>query len=406
MTSFRLALLNITRRKTPSAIAIVSIALSVACGGILLRLNLVAESRFARLGRGFDAVVGAKAGGIDILLGALGGEGPEPGFLPYKLFESLRSEQTVRFEDGVQTRPSFLKTVSPFLFFAETKNGRVAGTDETFVAATGLKLAEGRWAGGPDEVVLGSLAAEMNPARVGDSIEVTVRAGSRSTGRKITLKIVGIFSPTASAWDSLTYSNVETAQRALGSVDLTDVSIWGPNVLNYFLIHLNPGGFEGLSSLINRRTVGQAILVSEQKERLANLSGTGAEIGVLVTGLVLILGALAVTSMLLTRFEAMSTQIAVLRAIGYHRSQIARWLLWEGLLFGIAACCLGLILDFALFPVVRSLLGEALPSPEIVPSSIFQSAPIWVIAILSTTASVFLPLYRIYRQNIHFSLRT
>src|SRR6478609_3378488 len=133
MSSFRLAWLSLVRRRVATLITIVAIAISVACAGILLRLYHLSASRFDSIGHGWEAVVGAKAGGIEILLNSLNGEGPYPDFLPYVLFESLRAAQTVHFEDGAAADPKYLRTISPFVYFAKLKEFRVAGTDETFV---------------------------------------------------------------------------------------------------------------------------------------------------------------------------------------------------------------------------------------------------------------------------------
>jgi putative ABC transport system permease protein len=410
MTPFKLALLNLSRRRIPSTIAIISIAISIACSGILLRLNKLSEARFSTLGHGGDAIVGAKAGGIEIMLSALNGEGDYPGYLPYKLFQSLRAEQSVRFEDGTQSRPSFIRSIIPFVYFAKYGNFRVVGTDETFLKrpdpTDSPAFKDGRWATEPGEIVIGSQVADQENLQVGNTIAVQPWAGEQVPGgSKIELKITGILASTSSAWDRMLYSNLPTAQKTLASLDLGKISIWGPEVLNYFLVYLEPKGFDALSSLVNRRTVGQAILVSEQKIRLENLTGTGEKLGSFVTILILALSALAVTSMLITRFDAMALQLAVLRAIGYKKGKIGAWLLWEGFLLGITACALGIALDAIGFPIMRSLLSDTLPPADIVQSSILQSAPIWLTAIAATTASVFIPMYRIYHQDIHFSLR-
>ncbi|MEN0057611.1 MAG: hypothetical protein AAGB31_02155, partial [Bdellovibrio sp.] len=133
MNPLRLAFLNLSRRKVSTVIALISIALAVACSGVLLRLNELAESRFETLARGGDALVGAKSGGLDILLGALNGEGDYPGYLPYKLYESLKAEQTVFFEDGSHSKPSYIRSVIPFLYFARYADLRIVATDFSFV---------------------------------------------------------------------------------------------------------------------------------------------------------------------------------------------------------------------------------------------------------------------------------
>lgn len=410
MTAWKLAILNLSRRPLPTFIAIFAIAISVACSGILLRLNQLSQDRFRSMGRGPDAIVGAKAGGIDILLNALNGEGEYPGYLPMKLFESLKAAQNVHFEDGANAQPTFLESIVPFVYFAKAGPYRVVGTDESFFrrphSEDNLQFAKGSWSSKPSDVVLGADVATRLNKMVGDSIQIESWNPEGTASQKLEMPIHGVLARTHSAWDRMLYSDLSTAQAILRTENLSTSSIWGPNVLNYFLIYLRPGGFPELSSLINRRTVGQAILVETQKERLQNLTGTGETLGLFVQILILSLSALSLTAMLVTRFEAMSLQLAVLRAIGYSKTVIGSWLLLEGFLIGLSACLLGMILDGLCFPLMRGLLSGALPSPEVIGSSILQSYPVWATALIATTASVFLPLYRVYRQDVHFSLRS
>lgn len=410
MKSFQLAYLNLTRRPVPSCLAIAAIAISVACAGMLLRLNNLAESRFSALGKGGDAIVGAKAGGTDILLGALHAEGEYPGYLPIKLFESLRQEQTVRFEDGTQIKPSAIKSVIPFLYFAKWNEVRVVATDESFVqrprTEDSPRLQEGRWASGLNEVVVGSLLAKKHGLKPGDQFDSKVWLGPKVyTNSEVKLTVVGVFESTHSTWDRLMFTDLVTAQNAMKNLNMNEASIWGSGVLNYFLVYLNPQGFDSLANLVNNRTVGQAIDVPVEIKKLNELVGAGQELGIFVTVLILVLGGLSMAAMLITRFEAMSLQLAVLRAMGYRKSAIGGWLLWEGFLLGVVAVFFGMVMDAAGFPALRLMLGTSLPGPDIVASSIFESAPVWITAIAATTASVFVPLYRVYHQDVHFSLR-
>ena len=114
--------------------------------------------------------------------------------------------------------------------------------------------------------------------------------------------------------------------------------------------------------------------------------------------LILLLGGLSVAAMMATRFDAMTVQLAVLRALGYERREIRSWLL-EGAFLGVGACLVGGLADAALFPLIRGMLGTALPPPSIVHSPIYQSFPVWITAIGATTAAVFIPLFRLYQQR-------
>ena len=410
MSPFRLAVLNLVRRKVSALIALAAIALSVASSGVLLKLYILSGSRFATIAAGGDAVVGAKAGGTEILLGSLNLEGDYPGFLPYKLFESLRPERTVVFSDGARSKPSYLRSVIPVVYFGRYGRFRIVGTDESFVhrprPADAPALAQGRWATGESEVTVGSEVARRARLRPGDTLKAESWAGDATAERiEFALTVVGVFAPTGTAWDRALFSTVDEAHRILGQLDLRGQSIWGADVLNYFLVYLQPGGLRELEALVNERTVGQVIVVEKEKGRLRELTGTGRRLGGLMTALIMVLGGLCVTAMMVTRFDAMTVQLAVLRAIGYARAEIAAWLVCEGLLLGAAACLIGGLADALAFPWIRGLLGSALPAEVMVPSPFYLSAPVWATAVFATVLAVFIPLYRLYHQDIHGSLK-
>jgi len=408
MSPLRLASLNLIRRRLPTIVALVAIAASVACSGVLLRLYLLSQSRFSGLAHVGDAIVGAKAGGIEILLNSAHLEGSYPEYLPFALFESLRAQQTVHFEDKVAIQPSYIDTIIPFLYFGKYKNHRVIGTNESFLhrprSDENPVLESGRWASGLNEAVIGSSVTAQEKIKIGDEIEMADWAPTLAPAMA-KLQIVGVIAPTHTVYDQALFSNIQTAQSVLAQIPLGEHSIWGTKVLNYFLVYLKPGGFPALASLVNKRTVGQAVLVDEEKQRLAELTGSGEELGLLMVSLIILLGGLSVAAMMVTRFEAMNMQMAVLRAIGYEKKQLAYWLLWEGLILGGMATVLGLLVDSLLFPTMRDLLGSALPPPEVAQSAIFQSAPVWVMAICATTAASLMPLWRLSRLNIHEQLK-
>lgn len=411
MNPLKLAILSLIRRKFPTIITVISIGMAVACSGVLLRLNNLSTSRFSLMGNGGDSVVGAKAGGIEILLSSLNSEGEFPDFLPYKLFETLRAEQNVKFEDGTENRPSTILSIIPFTYFAKFNDFRIAGTDESFFnrpyPKDSLKLNEGKLFEGPGEVVVGAFVANKFHLNLGDTLQGHSWMGKSGSDSLIPLKVVGILQPTKSMWDRMLFSSVAEAQKAYAhdSYAIKKLSIWGPQVLQYFLIYLKPNGFAPLRDLINKRTVGQAILVEQEKEKLKDLIGAGSTLGFFVTVLIILLASLSVSAMLVTRFESMNLQLAVLRALGYTKKEISSWLLWEAFWLGLLGCVVGIILDLSFFPIIRNLLGEALPNSDVMTSLILESYPIWLVAMLAIMLSVSVPLIRLYRQNIHDALR-
>lgn len=412
MSPLRLAYLSLTRRKVPTFIALLAIAIAVAFSGVLLRLYFLSGARFSTFARGGDAIIGAKAGGIEILLGSLNLEGNYPDFLPYKLYASLKAGRNVKFEDGAEAVPSYIETAIPILFFGKFHDYRVVGTDEGFVKRgyddDVPTFAQGQWLSGSGEAVLGAEVARREGVKIGDSIPIDLWTGDKATDRAANaaaLKVSGIFDATGTSWDSAVFADLAQGQALLRNVDLGERSIWKGEVLHYFLMYLKPDGFAPLKALINKRTVAQVISVPEEKARLEDLTGSGRRLGFLMTILIMCLGGLSVAGMLITRFEAMNTQFAVLRALGIGKKVISRWLLWEGALLGFGACVLGGIGDAILFPILCFTLRSALPASPLISAPIYLSAPVWIAAILATTLAVFVPLSRLYSQDIHVALK-
>jgi putative ABC transport system permease protein len=409
MTPFRLAFLNLSRKRVPTAIAIFSIALAVACAGVLLKLFFLSQSRFQTLADEGQVLVGAKSGGIEMLLGALNLEGDFPDFVPYRLYESLSQRQAVKFEDGEASDPSSLRAVIPFLYFADVEGARVIATTQTFIerpeAKDALVFSSGGWVrDGVPEVVVGAEVAKRLRADVGTSL--LARAAGVPEGGAVpefSLTVTGILKPTGSAWDHALFSSVAAGQRIVASSALSKKTIWGADVLHHYLIYMDPQGFPALKSLVNERTVAQAILIADEIKKLERLTGTGQSFGLLLMALILFLGGASVATLMVTRFEAMSVQIAVLRAIGYRRAEISAWLLWEGALLGGAACLLGGLCELLVFPFVREAAG--LGGTMVQGNFLFQTLLVWLAALCATMLAISVPVLRLLKQNIHASLK-
>jgi hypothetical protein len=61
--------------------------------------------------------------------------------------------------------------------------------------------------------------------------------------------------------------------------------------------------------------------------------------------------------------------------------------------------------DATLFPVIRNLLAANLPAPQEVPSYLWQSWRVWILALPAIALSSTLPLFRFYRMNARARLQ-
>jgi len=417
MTPFRLALLNLWRRKHTSLIAILALALPVAIAGNLHRLQLLANERFSQLDQSPGIVIGAKSGEVELLLNSLHGEGELPDFFTANLYQSLNSRFLAHQpKDKIDAdHRSLLEHSIGILLFAKWQDARVMGTTDSFwqrpSAANPPVFLAGRAPNNLGEIVIGSQVASKEGLAIGDKISLTPwvsrddALNQKIKGAKV--EVVGIMAPTELFWDKQLYTTLAQAQISLGAALPYGAlhPVWKENVLHFILAYDRPGAFESLNHLVNYATVAQAISVPNQVEKLYELTGTRQTLGFVVSALTLLLGTLAIAGIMITRFDFMRAQLNVLRAIGYQRREVALWLLSEGLILGAIAIVIGGSLDFFLLSSTAQLagLGAIAQSVESIP--LIRSAPVWLTILLAAVLAAALPLARLYKQSVHQQLR-
>lgn len=410
MSPAKIAYLHLVRRRLSSLIVLLGIVLAVATSGILLRLYSLSNARFASLIHTGDAIIGAKSGALDLLLGMLNFEGDYPEYIPANLYTTLKNQESLHFEDKATVDPQFIRGVFPFVLMAKADSFRVYATAYEFFSFKESSLPEisdGSAPGALNQVVVGSEVAARLGLKVGATLPARTWIGGEPNSENAqSLQVVGIFKSTGHAWDRVILAGWDTAEKVFNDNSLLFRTPWGTKVMNFMLVYLKDGGFAHLDSLINRRTVAQMISVGEGERKLQELTGAGRELGLLVAGIILLLGFSSVASMMIGRFESMNVQLAVLRALGYSRQDLMKVLLFEAVYLGLGACLLGACLDAAIFPWLRSLLGANLPGADAVSVTIWQSWPVWGAIIAGNLLSVLYPIWRISKQNIHTSLRS
>jgi putative ABC transport system permease protein len=412
VTSLRLAWLELSRHRGVTLLALLTLGMSVGCAGLLFRMWRLADARFARLVPAGDAIVGAKAGQIDMLLGCLNLEGPYPGFIPYRLYETLLNRDRIGVGEGEEVKVPVHKAIVPILFCGKYRGHRLIGTNDVFLrqGEWGAKVAleKGRWCDGENETVIGSDVSRREGLLPGDDAPVEPWTSGDSMAQSVIprrLKVTGVLRRRGDAWDGALFTGMATASRLLSTGATGDAQARGPYVLHYMLVYLQEGGLRPLRDLIDRRTVAQVASVPEARRALDGLTGTGRKAGALAVALVLALGAIAMAGIMLSRFEAKARNLAIFRAMGFNRAAMGALLLWEGLLLGTAGCALGALFDAALFPWLRSLMGTALPPARESPSHVWESWPVWAAGLAAALLASFFHFHRSERADPRESLQ-
>ncbi len=411
MKPLELARLNLVRRKTSTVIAVTAIALSVTMGSMIFRIFHLGNQRFTSLAGGGTSIVGSKGGGVEILLNALNAEGDFPGFLPQALYDTLDSEVKMPFQDGSVSSTEGTKLIVPLLYVAKFGEDRVLSTNQKFLdrpyGDDSAIVAQGRWFEDPKEIVVGAAVAQKKGLSLGQEIGVRAWSPKGLSDKEESFRIVGILRESKKVWDRVLFNSIEDGQAMIENYPAAlQSSIWGSKVLSYFWIFQDGKSAAVMNDIVNKRSIAQFVSVYDEKQKLREWTGTGEDLGLTIMAFIVLLGILSVTAIMITRFDSMHLQIAVLRAIGYQQSAISKWLLLEGLLLGAVSVSLGIILEWALFPFVAQLLGKSLPPSSTGSFEFLLPYPVWIAAVVSTVFATVIPLYRLYRQDVHSSLKT
>ncbi len=406
MNPIHLALLNLRRHPGNTLIGLLAIGLAVGIGGLLLRLHHVGADRFGNMVRSGDAIVGAKSGELDILLNAMNLEGDYPDFFTSRLYWSLQNRHRLEFMEN----PDYVTGLVPIVYCAKYRGARVIGTNDDFLRQPGLAVSfdQGAWVGQDRNIVLGANVARQHNLRVGDKISVDPWTGSAPGASSIftyEFTVSGILQPLDNRWDGALFIGMAQARTILERSHVAINSPWGSDVLHYVIVHLKPGGYPGLRNLINQMTITQAVSVPQAMDELQRLTGGSRTLALAAMFLALILGSLCVAGLFGGRFEVLSGELAILRALGYSRGETSARLLWEAILLGGAACLLGAVLDFSFFGLFQQWMTANLSGPAIPYIPAWRSYPVWLLAMGATVISASLPLYRLYRQDAHNTLR-
>ena len=399
--SFSLAWLQIVRFPLTSLIVIAAIAVSVMTAGLLLRFDLLSKSRFDTLADVGNSVLAAKAGAIEILLGAGHLESDEPDVMPENLYLTTKGGYPITFEDGVTINNSAPSWIAPLLICCHFQKMKVLGTDNLFFQRRPgheMKFSDGGQFQNPDDLVVGTIFAERHQLHVGDKINIDT-----SDGPQVSVRVSGILAPTKTVWDLAGFVPLPLAQSTMTQV--ASHHSWKTHILHYALMDLEPNQFPGYERLIRERTVSELIFVDTARSRLQDITQMGEYFGFGVTILILFLATITALGILLTRFEYLQVQTAIFQALGWSPREISLWLIFQGVLLAGIGTLIGIGLDGVLFELIRPLMGSAFPDGRLVQIPLWSSWPVWFGVNLSVVFSLVIPVLRTKKVDVASVLR-
>jgi len=255
-----------------------------------------------------------------------------------------------------------------------------------------LKLKDGRWATGPNEVVIDAQTAKKHHFAVGDTIGVAAHGPRRS------FHIVG----------TATYGNVEslggatiavfsipTAQRLLDLQGYSEISVAAkPGVSNAKLV-----------SELKQDVPQTAQVLTAKQQANEDKKGVSSFISFIrgfllgFGGIALFVGAFVIFNTLSITVAQRTRELATLRTLGASRRQVLRSVVLESFFIGLGASVIGLFAGFGLARGLSSLFGAlGLSLPEA--STVYATRTVVVsllLGVLVTVLAGFVPALRATR---------
>lgn len=220
MNLFRIAWRSIQQRAVSSGLTVLSMGLGVALMVAVLVINGAIDESFRRSADGYEMIVGAKGGRLQLVLNTVYHLSTPVGNMPYSYYKEF-----IKLPDPAQPGryswvgkyANYVELAIPYCLGDNYRGFRVVGTTpelfEAFEYAPGkhYAFAEGDnfTADGVFEGVIGSLVAVKTGLRVGDTFAPTHGVTSEDGHAHDPFTVVGILAPTGTPNDRALFVNME-----------------------------------------------------------------------------------------------------------------------------------------------------------------------------------------------------
>ena len=443
MSLWKIAWRSIQQRSLASALTAVSMALGVALVVAVLVIHEVVDQSFRRGGEGYDLIVGAKGGELQLVLNSVYHIGHPVGNIPYTYYRDYFKE-CIYGDFGPD-----IETAVPICMGHNYRSYRVVGTvpemfqELTYRDGQEYQFAEGRNfdAQEPFEAVVGATVARKTGLKLKSTFQAThgeVENEGRLHQQKFT--VVGILKHTGTPVDQALFVNMDGFYRIHDlehkhakdeqgqssgkdgqehAHDHAEPPHHGndqPNAdpeahlqVTVILVcvdnEVRPGQTRKVAQTINKGKTAQAAIPAEVIAGF--FEGIVGNVQLVLLILAVLTVVVAGLGIMVSIYNSMSDrrhEIAVMRALGASRSAVMIIILLESILLSLGGGVLGLLLGHGLIgvlsPVIVEQTGVAVAALQ------FQAIELVLIPGLIVLASLvgYLPAVVAYRTDVAQSL--
>jgi putative ABC transport system permease protein len=438
VTLTRLVLAYVRRRPLSTLLVVLLLALGVATIALTQLVTATLESRLHRDAAGIDLVVGAKGNPLQLVLAGVYHVDVPPGNIPLSSVAMLRANPMIREAIPLALGDSF-------------RGFRIVGTEPSLVTLYGGTLAGGAMWRAPMEAVLGAEVARTAGVGPGGTFAGAhgLGAGGGEHGDR-PYRVVGVLASTGTVLDRLVLTSLDSVwsvhdvHHGAGSGAGTDeaplpateadrdhdhghaggneappatgdttgsaatptgAALAVPREVTLVLVrYASPVAAASLPRAINSESALVAASPAYETARLLTVFGVGIDIVRAFAVLLVAASALMLFVALAQALDERRYDLAILRALGARRAQVAFVLLAESLLLTAMGTVLGLALAHGLAALAAATVPQAAPLAAAARG--FAPAE-WAIAGLALAAGILAalwPAWRAWRLDVAATL--
>jgi len=378
-------------------LVVVMLALGVATVALTLLITRELETRLTRDAAGIDLVVGAKGSPLQIVLAGVYHADVPPGNIPFSAIETLRSNPLIA-------------QVIPLALGDSFRGFRIVGTEPTFITHYGGTLATGAIWSRPLDAVLGSEVARTLQIHVGDKFVGThglAEAGGVHGDARYSA--TGILAPTGTVLDRLVLTSVASVWAVHGQHhddddDGDQVKVGAREVTLALVKYRTPLAAVSLPRAINKETELVAASPAYETARLLTVFGAGVDLIRAFAWLLVAASTLMLFVALAQTLDERRYDLAIMRALGASRGQVATVLLTESMILAAAGAVLGLIIAHLAMAAIGWWLPQAGPLSAAARHFLPEEWAVVALALAASIIAALWPAWRAYRLDVAATL--
>ena len=345
MNVFRLALAYLAARPLLTALHVMLLALGTATLIVLVLFTGQAERKLEGDAKPVDLVVGAKGSPLQLILSSVLHVDVPTGNIPYLAVKQIGADPMVQ-------------SATPLSLGDTVRGFRIVGTDDSFFALYGLRVAQGAAFKEEMEAVLGAQAAQRTGLGVGASFAGShglAEAGSAHGDHPY--RVVGVLAPTGTVVDRLVLTSLESVWEVHGAHGT--VPEQAREITALLVRYRSPLAAAMLPRRINAMTAMQAASPAYEGARLMSLVGVGVDALRIFAGVLMACAALSIFIALTTALQERARDLALLRTLGASPGKLLALIAAEGMTLVGAGAILGLALGHAAAEAIGRWLAHS-----------------------------------------------